>query len=427
MPPPPPANMTPPSKYLSPPAVVALPPADEMPPPASFRKTLYTAAAEEKHVDPDMKRTNQQNALRFFLGGRAAACKSSFPGSDEHEGPGACSPPASPLSKTPPTPPPTPAKSSYVESEANESRDVLRGRGLQQMRQLLRGRRPVLFLDYDGTLAPIVSDPEKAFMAPGMREVLQRASEGPARLTTAIISGRARHKVENFVGLGSHSIVYAGSHGFDISGPPRPRCHKAAGKACDMSGKLRDGCHAKGEGVGNSRGATTPSHGESSPCRASPGRLTEEGILGQGEEKEGGEEDEASEEGSEDDGSQQSAESDELMSYQVGERFRPVLESVRARLEAALSPVEGAAVEDNNFALSVHYRNVTGRIATSLGEGFSGDAGEEAAVAAAVRHVRTVVAEQMAEYAETLDVSFSFVNVCSVHSFQPTTTTNCWC
>ena len=422
MPPQPPANITPPSKYLSPPAVVALPLADKVPLPASFHKTLYTAAAEEKYVDPDMKRTNQQNALRFFLGGRAAECKSSFPVSDEHDGPDACNPPASPLSKTPPTPPPTPAKPSYVENEVNESRDVLRGRGLQQMRQLLRGRRPVLFLDYDGTLAPIVSDPEKAFMAPGMREVLQRASEGPARLTTAIISGRARHKVENFVGLGSHSIVYAGSHGFDISGPPRPRYHKAAGRAHDGSagGKPRGGCHAKAGGVGNSRSATTPSHGESSPCRTSTGRLMEEGVLGKGEEKEGGDEDEASE-GSED-GSEGSAASDELMSYQVGERFRPVLESVRARLDAALSPVEGAAVEDNNFALSVHYRNVTGRMAT--GEGFSGDAGEETAVAAAVRHVRAVVAEQLAEYAETLDVSFSFVNICSIHSFP---TTNCWC
>lgn len=34
----------------------------------------------------------------------------------------------------------------------------------------------VLFLDYDGTLSPIVDQPEKAFMTDGMRPVLAEVS-----------------------------------------------------------------------------------------------------------------------------------------------------------------------------------------------------------------------------------------------------------
>ena len=97
------------------------------------------------------------------------------------------------------------------------------------------------------------------------------------------------------------------------------------------------------------------------------------------------------------------------MSYQVGERFRPVLEAARRALEAALTHVEGAAVADNNFALSVHYRNVTGRLLRRRGDG---DGEEEELVdvqdvgcAAVIERVRARVEEQVAKYGDTLDVS----------------------
>jgi len=78
----------------------------------------------------------------------------------------------------------------------------------------LGGRRPAVFLDYDGTLTPIVPRPEDAVMDESMREVVR----GLARvLTVAVVSGRDRRVVEDFVGL--RELVYAGSHGFDIRGP----------------------------------------------------------------------------------------------------------------------------------------------------------------------------------------------------------------
>uniref|UniRef100_J3M085 Trehalose 6-phosphate phosphatase n=1 Tax=Oryza brachyantha TaxID=4533 RepID=J3M085_ORYBR len=74
-----------------------------------------------------------------------------------------------------------------------------------------QNKKIVLFLDYDGTLSPIVNDPEKAFMSPEMRATVKNVAK---HFPTAIVSGRSRDKVFDFVKL--TEIYYAGSHGMDI-------------------------------------------------------------------------------------------------------------------------------------------------------------------------------------------------------------------
>ncbi|WPR75949.1 trehalose-phosphatase [Algoriphagus sp. NG3] len=78
----------------------------------------------------------------------------------------------------------------------------------------LEGQRPILFLDYDGTLTPIVSNPEDAVLSPETKEIVQDLAE---KITIALISGRDRKNVESLIGL--PNVIYAGSHGFDITGP----------------------------------------------------------------------------------------------------------------------------------------------------------------------------------------------------------------
>lgn len=78
----------------------------------------------------------------------------------------------------------------------------------------LEKHRLALFLDYDGTLAPIASRPELARLSEDMRGTLQSLG---ALCSLAIVSGRARRDLKDKVDIGS--IYYAGSHGFDISGP----------------------------------------------------------------------------------------------------------------------------------------------------------------------------------------------------------------
>jgi len=75
-------------------------------------------------------------------------------------------------------------------------------------------KKSVFFLDYDGTLTPIVDRPEMAVISEEMKATVKQLSE---KYTVAIVSGRQREDVENLLGL--KNLVYAGSHGFDIKGP----------------------------------------------------------------------------------------------------------------------------------------------------------------------------------------------------------------
>ncbi len=77
-----------------------------------------------------------------------------------------------------------------------------------------RDKRIAAFLDYDGTLTPIVQRPEDAVMAEDMRDVVARLAK---RQTVAVISGRDLDDVRDLIKV--DGIYYAGSHGFDIADP----------------------------------------------------------------------------------------------------------------------------------------------------------------------------------------------------------------
>jgi trehalose 6-phosphate phosphatase len=74
----------------------------------------------------------------------------------------------------------------------------------------------ILFLDYDGTLAPIVEGPAAAQMGPAMQYVLIALAQHP-RYRVGIVSGRAladlRTRVEG------RGLYLAGNHGLEIEGP----------------------------------------------------------------------------------------------------------------------------------------------------------------------------------------------------------------
>ncbi len=108
-----------------------------------------------------------------------------------------------------------------------------------------------------------------------------------ALVPVAIVSGRGRAKVQQFVRL--RELFYAGSHGMDIAGP-------AAAGADGF-----DGADADADG-----------------------------------------DDDAG---------------DAAAAFQPAAAFEPLMRLVAAELAAAVAPFPGAAVEDNRFCLSVHFRN----------------------------------------------------------------------
>ncbi len=97
--------------------------------------------------------------------------------------------------------------------------------GLKEIFQQLVRKKPAVFLDYDGTLTPIVSRPEDAVLDPKMRQILKELA---ATCFVAVISGRDLKDVQNLVGL--DDIFYAGSHGFDIAGPQGQRLSHQSGQ-----------------------------------------------------------------------------------------------------------------------------------------------------------------------------------------------------
>jgi trehalose-phosphatase len=85
--------------------------------------------------------------------------------------------------------------------------------GDELVRRLI-GKVPAVFLDYDGTLTPIVDRPEDAVISQDMRNAIRRLAE---RCSVCVVSGRDRRVVQELMGL--DDLIVAGSHGFDIWSP----------------------------------------------------------------------------------------------------------------------------------------------------------------------------------------------------------------
>ena len=82
-------------------------------------------------------------------------------------------------------------------------------------------RTPVVFLDFDGTLSPIVDDPAAAELPPATRTAVEQLMQA---CPVVVVSGRDADDVRGRVGL--DGLVYAGSHGFDVIWPDGRRTER---------------------------------------------------------------------------------------------------------------------------------------------------------------------------------------------------------
>ncbi|XP_074328813.1 trehalose-phosphate phosphatase A-like [Apium graveolens] len=87
-------------------------------------------------------------------------------------------------------------------------------RSFDKITDFASNKKFAIFLDYDGTLSPIVDDPDCAYLSADMRSAVRGVAK---YFPTAIISGRSRDMVYDLVGL--TELYYAGSHGMDILFP----------------------------------------------------------------------------------------------------------------------------------------------------------------------------------------------------------------
>jgi trehalose-phosphatase len=102
-------------------------------------------------------------------------------------------------------------------------------------RRIAQAARVFLFLDFDGTLAPIAPTPSLAAMPEGLRAVLQNLCER-RDVVAAVVSGRALDDLIRKVGL---PVIYAGNHGLEIRGMGLEYAVPVSAKAAQQ---LRDCC-----------------------------------------------------------------------------------------------------------------------------------------------------------------------------------------
>lgn len=97
---------------------------------------------------------------------------------------------------------------------------------LRTGKDIFEKKKTVFFLDYDGTLTPIVDRPQDAVVSDQMKDIVKRLSE---KCRVFIVSGRFREDVQNLLGI--KELLYAGSHGFDIEGQGFSMLHPKAKEA----------------------------------------------------------------------------------------------------------------------------------------------------------------------------------------------------
>ena len=90
---------------------------------------------------------------------------------------------------------------------------------IDRIRHIAMEKQLVIFLDYDGTLSPIVTRPEDAHLSDRMRAALQAVAQ---HHKVAVVSGRGLDDVRQRIAL--DDLYYAGSHGFEIA-TPDGQCH----------------------------------------------------------------------------------------------------------------------------------------------------------------------------------------------------------
>ncbi|KAG8059399.1 hypothetical protein GUJ93_ZPchr0002g26243 [Zizania palustris] len=186
----------------------------------------------------------------------------------------------------------------------------------EQIAGASKGKKIVMFLDYDGTLSPIVADPDAAFMSDAMRAAVREVAK---RFPTAIVSGRCRDKVRNFVGLSE--LYYAGSHGMDIKGPSSNVCSPSSSPPSRNQPEYR------------TTNRTPPSHHSLMKISFPHANLQPESVL-----------------------------------CQPASEFLPMIDEVYKALVEKTKSTPGAKVENNKFCLSVHFRCVDEKRWNALGE-----------------------------------------------------------
>lgn len=106
------------------------------------------------------------------------------------------------------------------------------------VKRIAQAPRVFFFLDYDGTLTPIASKPEKARLKKAMRSTLRSLSGFPG-VQIAVVSGRSLSDLQNVMGS-IPEIIYVGNHGLEVKGEDFSWSHPTVDQASKIMGRIWD-------------------------------------------------------------------------------------------------------------------------------------------------------------------------------------------
>ena len=110
---------------------------------------------------------------------------------------------------------------------------------------LAETRRPVVLLDFDGTVSDIVADPNAATLLPGADQTLAQLA---AHCPVAVVSGRSLADIRQRIGV--PGLWYAGSHGFELVSPDGAHHQNEAGlQAVDLLQSAVAALHERLDGI----------------------------------------------------------------------------------------------------------------------------------------------------------------------------------
>ena len=107
--------------------------------------------------------------------------------------------------------------------------------------------RPLVMMDFDGTLVDFDVDPDDVWLPEARRQLLQTIARR-SDLSGGLISGRRLTDLRERAGAGS-SLFYAGLHGLEIEGPGLRFMHHAASAAAPTIGVLVAEARAATDGL----------------------------------------------------------------------------------------------------------------------------------------------------------------------------------
>lgn len=109
-------------------------------------------------------------------------------------------------------------------------------KGWPSLREKFKKSPVFLFLDYDGTLAPIVRNPDLAVLSPSRRKQLKQTAR-TKKIRIALVSGRSLSTLKKLAGV--RGLLYVGNHGLEREENGSRRVHPAAQKSRKLLHRIK--------------------------------------------------------------------------------------------------------------------------------------------------------------------------------------------